>query len=66
VPAGAIATIMTELVSRSTRSGVSGHSVIQLIGSSNVIVMSSISRMLWARTICTVPKSFQVVETSKE
>ena len=31
VPAGAIATIMAELASRSIRSGVSGHSVIHLI-----------------------------------
>jgi len=38
MPAGAIATIMAELASRSTRSGVSGHSLIHPIGSNNVIV----------------------------
>ena len=37
-PLGAIATIMAELASRSTRSGVPGHSVIRLIGSYNVLV----------------------------
>jgi hypothetical protein len=66
VPAGAIATVMVEQSSKSTRSGVSGHSVIRLIGRCNVIVISSISRVLWATTIRIVPESFEVVEASKE
>jgi ribosomal protein L31E len=66
VSAGAIAAIMAELALRSARSGFSGHSVIHLIWSYNVIVVSSVSRVLWTRTIRTVPESLEVVETSEE
>ena len=54
---------MAELASRSTRSGVTDRSVIRLLGSHIVIDISSVSRVLWATTIRTVPESFEVVET---
>jgi len=66
VSAAAIAAIMAELALRSTRSGFSGHSVIHLIWSYNVIVVSSIARVLWARTIRTMPENLEVVEISEE